>query len=413
MHHKTIKKFDPLTFLRKLDTVHQNPCLTWSDGQHGWKQILAFDPADSFEFKGGKNLSEFYRFAERHKTRLLMGYVSYDLGYELLQIDPKTNFDPDVPLIRFFAFDNYIICEESEGKLYYRDTHFPELVRKIMSAPSPPEKTDYHYRMGSTLDLEEYRVNFEKIKEYIKAGDIYQINYTHQMRGESDLSGSELFEKFVRKNPAQFAAFLGANDFDIVSISPESFIQVKDNRIQTHPIKGTRPRGKDQKEDLMMREAMLKSEKEQAELFMIVDLLRNDLGKVCETGSVKVEDPRAVRKLPTVWHTHATISGKLKKGYNPLEALISMFPGGSITGCPKKRAMEIIDELESFHRGIYTGSIGYLFPDGEMEFNISIRTVLHKQGKLYLGVGGGITIDSEVEDEYKETFAKAKAFITL
>ncbi|HPJ80571.1 MAG TPA: anthranilate synthase component I family protein [Candidatus Portnoybacteria bacterium] len=188
---------------------------------------------------------------------------------------------------------------------------------------------------------------------------------------------------------------------------------MKKNKIETCPIKGTRKRGNTKPKDNNLKKELLSNEKEKAELNMITDLLRNDLGKICKIGSVKVEKQRAISKCPTVWHTYSKITGILDNKNTSIDALISMIPGGSITGCPKKRAMEIIDELEPQTRGVYTGIIGQINPNLDLDFNIAIRTVIKKKEKLYLQVGGGIVIDSKNKSEYEETLHKAKSFMKI
>ena len=214
------------------------------------------------------------------------------------------------------------------------------------------------------------------------------------------------------KNKADFTAYMECGDFEILSASPERFIKISENVIETFPVKGTRPRGKNKEEDEMLKKELLESEKEKAELSMITDLLRNDMGKVCAIGSVKVIDPRIARAYTFVWHTYSHIKGILADGVSKMDALTSMFPGGSITGCPKKRAMEIIAELEWKQRGIYTGAIGYKEGE-ELNFNIAIRTIIKKGNKAYLSVGGGIVYDSTEDGEYEETLHKAKSFFGL
>ena len=210
-----------------------------------------------------------------------------------------------------------------------------------------------------------------------------------------------------------FLAYIKEKNFEILSASPERFIRIKGNKIETSPIKGTRPRGKTKEEDMKLRNDLKKNKKEKAELNMITDLLRNDLGEFCKTGSVKVEKQRLIKKYSNVWHTMSKISGEIDKKTNPIKGLISMLPGGSITGCPKKRAIEIIDEIEPTTRGIYTGIIGEITNKNNMDFSIAIRTIIRKGEDLYLQVGGGIVADSKNKDEFEETLHKAKSFMKI
>ena len=200
-------------------------------------------------------------------------------------------------------------------------------------------------------------------------------------------------------------------DLQILSASPERFIKTDGKMIHTYPIKGTVARGKTPEEDEAQRQILLNSEKEKAELNMITDLLRNDLGKISKTGSVNVVEHRVARPFPSIWHSYSHVQGEL--AVSPVEALLSMVPGGSITGCPKIRAMEIIHELEWCKRGIYTGTIGMIEPNGDLDFNIAIRTLIKEKTKLYLQVGGGLVYDSELDLEWEEIFNKARPFLLL
>ena len=208
-----------------------------------------------------------------------------------------------------------------------------------------------------------------------------------------------------------FAAYIEGDGFEILSASPERFVKIRGRAIETCPIKGTRARGRTREEDERLKQELLTNVKERAELDMITDLLRNDIGKVCSFGSVKVCDRRLLSSCQTVWHTYSRIRGQLRDTVEPVYALISMLPGGSVTGCPKKRSLEIIDELEPYTRSVYCGAIGYIEPNGDIDFNIAIRTIIKKGKKVYLSVGGGVVYDSDCEAEFRETLEKAKSFL--
>ena len=211
-------------------------------------------------------------------------------------------------------------------------------------------------------------------------------------------------------NPAPFLGYLEGDGFTILVSSPERFVSVRKGVIETYPIKGTRPRGQTRAEDERQKRDLLESEKERAELMMITDLLRNDIGKVSEIGSVEIVKQRGVTAHRSVWHTNSHVQGCLRKNMSSAEAIISMFPGGSVTGCPKKRAMEIIAELEPRARGFYTGVLGYIEPSGDSDMAIIIRSLIKKNDCVYLNVGGGIVYDSKMNREWKETFDKAAPF---
>ncbi|MDI6781264.1 MAG: aminodeoxychorismate synthase component I [bacterium] len=274
-----------------------------------------------------------------------------------------------------------------------------------------PEWLTLATTITSNFTREEYIQAVARVKEYIASGDIYQVNLAQRIMNSISVPPFELYQQLRKINPAPFGSYLDFDEVVIAGSSPERFIMVESGYVETRPIKGTRPRGKNRAEDKRFKEELLLSEKDKAELIMIVDLLRNDLGRVCQHGSVVVKDMRMIETYPTVFHTVATICGKLSPGNDRFDLLKACFPGGSITGAPKIRAMEIIDELEPNKRHIYTGSIGYLSFTGSMDLNIAIRTFLIKNNQVYFHVGGGIIADSLPEDEYLETLHKGKALI--
>ena len=228
---------------------------------------------------------------------------------------------------------------------------------------------------------------------------------------ESQKEPLDVFYDLREANPSPFGGYLDYGEYQIICASPERFLKMKNRKINTRPIKGTRKRGETEEEDIRMRKELENSGKDKSELLMIVDLERNDLNRVCVPGSVKVTELFTVEEYATVFHLVSDIEGQLQEEKDIIDLMDAAFPGGSITGAPKYRAMEIIDELEHGKRNLYTGSIGYLTLDGDCDFNIVIRTAVHKDGKYYLGVGGGITAESDLEFEYEETLQKAKAVL--
>jgi para-aminobenzoate synthetase component 1 len=278
-----------------------------------------------------------------------------------------------------------------------------------------PEDIDAD-RIRRNMTREDYLRAVERIKKYIRDGDVYQVNYSH--RFEPPFAGRpiDLFHWQSRFNPSDYAAFLDAGDFQIVSASPELFITIRDGVIQTKPIKGTRPRIDASDPDAVQRNDqqfhdLLMNEKEQAELNMIIDLERNDVARLCKPGTRGVVQPRTIETYPTVFHAVATVAGELRDGTTLPEVLRAMFPGGSITGAPKIRAMEIIDELEPTARGVYTGAIGYLGVDGTVCLNIAIRTIIISGDRALVQTGGGIVADSDPQAEWDETITKARALL--
>jgi para-aminobenzoate synthetase component 1 len=221
----------------------------------------------------------------------------------------------------------------------------------------------------------------------------------------------ELYQRLRKINPAPFASYLNFDGVAVVSASPERFLLLRGDHVETRPIKGTRPRGKDPAKDEALARELVNSFKDRAEHVMIVDLERNDIGRVCRFGTVRVSELMALEKYATVFHLTSTVEGRLRSGKNAIDLLKATFPGGSISGAPKVRAIEIIDELEPTRRSVYTGSIGYLGFDGDLDLNIVIRTILVKKGKAYFQVGGAVVYDSDPELEYVETLDKARALI--
>jgi para-aminobenzoate synthetase component 1 len=264
--------------------------------------------------------------------------------------------------------------------------------------------------LQSNLAPVEFLARVARAQVYIRAGDIYQVNLSQRLAAPLSCSSWECYQQLSKVSPAPFAAFLDCGEFQLASSSPEQFLRLDGPRIVTRPIKGTRPRAADPNEDVRLAYELQTSAKENAELLMITDLLRNDLGRVCEFGSVQVPDLMRLERFAQVQHLVSTVEGRLRPDVMHLAALASCFPGGSITGAPKFRAMEIIDELEPTARGPFTGALGYLGFNRQSQFSIIIRTAICKDGMVYFPVGAGIVADSQPEAEYDETLAKAAGF---
>lgn len=263
----------------------------------------------------------------------------------------------------------------------------------------------------SNLSREDFIAKVGRAQRYIRAGDIYQVNLSHRMDVALEIDGWELYRRLSDVSPAPFSAWLDGGDIQIASSSPERFLKLSGGHIQTRPIKGTRPRSANADEDARLSYELQSSEKERAELVMITDLMRNDLGRVCEYGSVQAPDLLRLERFAQVQHLVSTVEGRLRPDVTHFSAFASCFPGGSITGAPKIRAMEIIDELEPVTRGPYTGCIGYLGFNRESQLNIAIRTAVCAQGRAWFHAGAGIVADSDPDAEYDETLAKAAGFL--
>jgi para-aminobenzoate synthetase component 1 len=362
-----------------------------------------------------------------------VGFFSYDLGRMIENLPERAANDLDVPDICLGFYDRALVIDHLENRLYLTATGLPltgaaardkaladldELDVRISKVPAAQEGDPWLWPDVNAAEVERqftaaaYRQAVLKAKEYIAAGDIYQVNMTQRFSAPLKMTPFQLYRRLRQASPAPFAAYLDCgDDLRLLSSSPERFLLLQDRQVETRPIKGTRPRGQTAEEDQAMRRELLNSEKDRAELVMIVDLERNDLGRVCSYGTVRVPELLTLEEYATVFHLVSTVCGTLAPGKDVVDLLKSSFPGGSITGTPKIRAMEIIEELEPVRRGIYTGSIGYLGFDGRADLNIVIRTMVNKGDRIYLQVGGGIVADSDPRLEYEETLHKARAML--
>lgn len=361
-----------------------------------------------------------------------IGYFSYDYGREQMEVPSGEEELVKIPEAVWTFYDCFIIEDRNEKKTYLvangitndawkQICEMEESILKLgenSEAYMYSEDTDdtiikkvYEIKVQSNFEKEPYKQAIGQMIRYINEGDIYIANMTRHLVIESDKPSLKVFYDLRKNNPSPFGAYMDLGEYQIVCASPERFLKMKDHHVTTRPIKGTRKRGCTPEEDAQLRQELQQSEKDKSELLMIVDLERNDLNRVCKPGSVKVTELFTVEEYATVFHLVSNIEGELEEEKNAMDLLEAAFPGGSITGAPKYRAMEIIDELEHGKRNLYTGSIGYLTLDGSFDLNIVIRTALHKDGRYYLGVGGGITAESELEFEYEETMQKAKAIL--
>lgn len=355
-----------------------------------------------------------------------IGYLAYDFGLRPKGVSSRHLKDVDIPEGLFIFYEHLIIEDHRNRRIYLTAAHplyhgedslsalEKELEERLYSRPmnvSPAKLKKGDFNLRSDFEKEQYYEAINKVINYIVEGDIYIANLTRQIIIESQIQPYEVFLRLHKNNPAPFSGYLNCGDFKIVCSSPERFLKLREGIAETRPIKGTRKRGETPAEDDALGRELLHSAKDRSELLMIVDLERNDLNKVCEPGSVEVTQLFDVEAYATVFHLVSTIVGKLKEGMTSMDLLLAMFPGGSITGAPKRRAMEIIDEVEHSRRGLYTGAMGYLSFDNSCDFNIVIRTAVYKDGLYHLGVGGGITCESELEFEFEETEQKAKALL--
>lgn len=385
--------------------------------RNGEKQLKTFEEILDGELEKRK---------EKNPTDLpltggAIGYFSYDYGRKFEQIHTRHPKKIRMPEAMFVFYDVLIIEDKKEKTLHLTARGETDDAKNLLDQVEqeifnckPQQKPDRQHHLADFIpnfEKEEYKQTVQRMIDYIVEGDIYIANMTQQLTVNSDKDPYEVYRYLRTYNPAPFAGYFNYGSFQIVGASMERFLQVRDGVIETRPIKGTRKRGSTPKEDAALRKELQESSKDRSELLMIVDLERNDLNHVCEPGSVQVTEHFAVEAYATVFHLVTTIIGKMKENLPFSDLIRAAFPGGSITGAPKIRAMEIIDELEHDRRGLYTGSMGYISLDGNCDFNIVIRTAVHQDGVYHLGVGGGITCESELEFEYEETLQKAKAVL--
>lgn len=354
-----------------------------------------------------------------------VGYFSYELAHLMEKLPNTVKKDVDIPEMVMGFYDGIIIIDHRDDKKYIGAIGFKENIEEIIKKIEKNiEQYEFQLKMkknketvvknrdiNSNMTEDYYLASIKKLKDYIYSGDIYQVNFTQRFECDFEGDSNELYKNLKTINPAPFAAYLDFGEGKIISSSPERFIKLTDGTIETRPMKGTRPRGKSKAEDEKLKAELINSEKDRAELLMIVDLMRNDISRVAKTGSVKVTELFHLEEYATVLQMVATIEGELKDELSAVDIIKSTFPGGSITGAPKIRAMEIIDELETTARNIYTGSIGYLGFDGDMDLNIAIRTIVLKDEKAYFQVGGGIVWDSDPHEEYEESLVKGRALV--
>ncbi len=354
----------------------------------------------------------------------MVGYFAYDLGRFIERLPCTVEDDQEFPELYGAFYRKVIVHDHRTGGWYLCVTNFaglPEInagkeaaktarrFEALLATPPPEPPPPPTAEMETNFTRDEYLRAVDRALEYIRAGDIYQVNLSQRFRTNRIEHPVQTYMRLRKRNAAPFAAYFGFDDIQVLSTSPERFLRVRGRNVETRPIKGTRPRGKNDEEDRRMREELQASVKDRAELNMIVDLERNDLGRVCEYGSVEVTRHAAIESYATVHHLVSTIEGTLRPEVGVVDLLKASFPGGSITGAPKIRSMEIIDELEPTARNLYTGSIGYIRFDGDADLDIVIRTVLAGPKKLSFQVGGGIVADSDPAAEYEETLHKGRA----
>ncbi|MFH1717964.1 MAG: anthranilate synthase component I family protein [Planctomycetota bacterium] len=439
--------------LKSASILGGNTAKTDADGFSYW----AAEPREVFDFEAGqgdpfdklqKVLAKYV--IDRHQGDSAglpprgafcggwIGYFSYELGRYIEKLPETAIDDVGMPLIRLCFYDRLITydhvektfwlmalklpgdVEQPEEKLAALEQLLDESQKIRVSQPRSSDLANIDFsRLRHNMDKEYYLRTVDKIKRYIYDGEVYQINFSHRFECDYNAMPVELYHWQNHYNPSGYAAYIDGGSFHVVSASPEMFITIADGLVRTKPIKGTRPRfdeaahaGSQAKQiNAVNYNELLHCEKEQAELNMIVDLERNDVAKICRPGTRTVVQPRTIETCPTVFHAVATIAGRLRNEISFCDVLKAMFPGGSITGAPKIRSMEIIDETEPTARGVYTGSIGFIGIDGSVCLNIAIRTIIITGQKAFVQAGGGIVADSDPQAEWQEMITKARALL--
>ncbi len=352
-----------------------------------------------------------------------IGYFGYDLARRIERLPARARDIERIPDMVLGIYDWAVVVDHSERRAWLAgqgrdpdtDRKWDALVRLFSDAP--PERRRVPFRVTSPVNSNftplGYSHAFNRVLDYIRAGDCYQVNLAQRFSARAEGDPWLAYQRLRLINPAPYSAYISTPYAQILSASPERFLSVRNGQVETRPIKGTRPRAGHARLDAELIAELVASEKDRAENLMIVDLLRNDLSKNCALGSVRVPRLFEVESFATVHHLVSTVTGQLASGRDAIDLLRGAFPGGSITGAPKVRAMQIIEELEPHRRGVYCGAIGYVGYDGNMDTNIAIRTLVHSHGTVRFWAGGGIVADSQRDAEYQETFDKAAALLSL
>lgn len=351
-----------------------------------------------------------------------LGYWSYDLSRKIMSLPSIAQAHGHLPDMAVGIYDWSLVVDHHRHSAqlvsHRRFAETAKLLADILARlqnppPLPPDTFRVHGKVRSNFTRESYASAFREVQKYLRAGDCYQINLAQCFSAQAEGDALGAYLRLRALSPAPYAAYLNFPQARVLCSSPERFISVQNGKVETRPIKGTRPRSSDALEDRRLADELRKHPKDRAENLMIVDLLRSDLGKSCEPGSVHVPKLFEVESFANVHHLVSTIEGRLAAGHDALDVLRDCFPGGSVTGAPKLRAMQIIEQLEPERRGVYCGAIGYVGFDGNMDTNIAIRTLVHSGKEIRCWAGGGLVADSDMTAEYQETLDKASAMLEL
>ena len=342
----------------------------------------------------------------------LVGYLAYDYGRQLESLPCLARHDIALPDLSFGLYDWSLVSDHQLQRCWLvchpqvPSARQQALLRQLDSHAAPRQAFSLCEPFAAEQGKAQYAEAFARVQDYIQAGDCYQINLAQRFSSHYQGDPLSAYCALRERSPTPFSAYLEMAGGTLLSLSPERFIEVQNGRVETRPIKGTRPRGSSPQQDQALAEELQRCEKDRAENLMIVDLLRNDLGRSCEPGSIRVPELFSLESYPNVHHLVSSITGRLRSDSDTIDLLMRAFPGGSITGAPKIRAMQIIEELEPVRRSLYCGSVGYLGCEGQMDFNIAIRSLVCHEGSIYCWGGGGVVADSELDAEYQETLTK-------
>ena len=420
---------DPLSIYKKISGEDSVLLHSSRNDKKERYSIIAFDPFLVFESKKNKiklngkveNGDPFDRLQsllKKYKTKrskrsildgLVVGYFGYEAVHFIEKLPKKAKDDLKLADMKFGFYRDYFVFDHLANKVIFvgdkrkLKKKLKELKDKKIMRGGRSKKPQ------SNFTKQEYINAVKKVQEYVKVGDTFQVNLSQRFEVETSSDPLDVYERLAQINPSHFGAFIDFGKIKLLCSSPERLVKLSGKTAWTRPIAGTRPRGKTKNKDRELEKELKNNEKELAEHLMLVDLERNDLGKVCEFGSVEVDELLKIEKYSHVMHLVSEVSGKLRNDKTNVDLIKAMFPGGTITGCPKVRTMEIIDGLEPTVRGPYTGALGYFTLSGDLDFNMIIRTIIMKRKKAYIHVGGGIVYDSVPESEYVETINKGNA----
>ncbi|MBG9446983.1 anthranilate synthase component I [Cytobacillus firmus] len=354
-----------------------------------------------------------------------VGYAGYDVIRQYEDIGTIPDDELNVPDVHLMFFEEVAVFDHLEQKVYLvgmpllEETEESQLREKIQKRKAEIQKGTAGAEseeatlsaFKASISKEDFVEKVNRAKSYIEEGDIFQVVLSQRLKAELTGDSFAFYRKLRVQNPSPYMYYLDFEEYAVAGASPESLIKAAGNKVITNPIAGTRPRGKSEEEDLQLERDLIEDEKELAEHRMLLDLGRNDLGRVCEFGSVTIEKNMVIERYKHVMHLVSEVGGRLKNPHTSIDALIACLPAGTVSGAPKIRAMEVINELETVKRGIYSGAVGYFSGNGNMDFALAIRTMVIKDGYAYIQAGAGIVHDSIPEKEYEETLHKLKAFL--